>query len=166
MLTVNEMRRDLAEDDAEPSLGYEEERGKTMPSNLHSIIQTNLIGEFLKQRAFRVQGELTLEIEGRSYIPDLSVFQREPVDFTHDIIRRLDPPLLTVEIISPTQGYLEVTEKVDAYFRHGVKSCWVIFPPALNFTIFTPDGARRNVSEGVITDPVIGISADLAAVFS
>ncbi len=166
LMTVEEMRRDLAEDDAEPSLSYEEERGKPMPSNLHSIIQTNLIGEFLKHREFRTQSELDLEVEGRKLVPDLSVYRREPVDFSHDILRRSDPPLLTVEIVSPKQGYFEVMEKMDAYFRHGVKSCWIITPPMLNVTIFTPDGARRTISEGIATDPVIGISADLAAVFS
>lgn len=166
MMTVAEMRRDYAEDDAEPSLPYEEERGKPMPSNLHSIIQTNLAVEFAKHREFRTQSELDLDIAGRKFVPDLSVYRREPVDFMRDVLRRSDPPLLTVEIISPKQGYLEITEKIDAYFQHGVKSCWLITPPTLNITIFTPDGARRTVSEGVITDLAIGISADLAAVFS
>lgn len=166
LMTVEEMRGDLAEDTAEPSLPYEEERGKPMPSNLHSIIQINLAVEFAKHREFRTQGELDLEIAGRKFVPDLCVYKREPVDFMHDILRRSDPPLLTVEIVSPKQGYFEIVERMDAYFRHGVKSCWVIAPPTLNVTIFTPDGTRRNVSEGIVTDPVVGISADLSVVFS
>lgn len=150
----------------EPPLTYEEERGKPMPSKNHGIIQANLIVEFAKHREFRVISELTLEVNGQSYTPDLCVYRREPADFQHDVVRRLDPPLLTVEIVSPSQGYGVIISKVDAYFQHGVGSCWMIFPPSQNITVLTPGNPPLNFASGLATDPATGVTADLAAVFS
>lgn len=149
-----------------PPLTYEEERGKPMPSNNHGAIQANLIGEFLKHREFRVMSELSLRFGERDLVPDLSIYRREPLDFRHDQVRRTDPPLVTVEIYSPTQGSLEIMEKVDAYLEAGVLSVWVVTPPIRNVTIFTPDGREHPFTAGVATDPAIGVTADLSVVFS
>ena len=154
------------EETLEIPLTYEEERGKPMPSRNHGIIQSNLIGELLKHREFRVISELTLELGGRTYTPDLCIYRRQPADFFHDETKESEPPLVTVEILSPTQGYGSIMEKVDAYFQHGVKSCWVVFPPGQNLTIHTPGGGRHTFAEGTATDPTIGVTADLAVVFS
>jgi Uma2 family endonuclease len=152
--------------DLEKPLNYEEERGKPMPSFNHAAIQVNLIGEFIRQPDFRVCSELTVEFDGRPYTPDLSVYPRVPLDLRHDVIRRTDPPLVVVEIFSPTQGYQSVMEKVDAYFRNGVKSCWIVSPPLHTITILTPDGPEATVHAGLAKDSATGLTADLAAVFS
>jgi hypothetical protein len=78
-------------------LTYEEERGKPSPSMNHSAVEVNLGAEFLRQREFRVLIELTLDINGKPYTPDLSVYPRTPLDLRHDVSRRPDPPLLVVE---------------------------------------------------------------------
>jgi Uma2 family endonuclease len=149
------------------ALSYEEERGKPLPSYNHSWIQSNLVGEFLKNREFRVHSELTLEIKGQRYTPDLSIYSRsEPIDLRHDIIRQTVPPLLVVEILSPEQGSFDVMQKLDVYFAHGVKSCWVVTPPAHTISIYTADGAAKHLTTGTATDPVLGISVDVDAVFS
>ena len=149
-----------------PALTYEEERGKPMPSYNHGIVQANLIGEFLKHREFRVVSELSLRLSDRDLTPDLTLYRREPADFRHDIVRRTDAPLVAVEIYSPTQGSLEIMEKVDAYLAAGVLSVWVVAPPIRNVTIYTPDGREHPFAAGVATDPAIGVTADLAVVFS
>ena len=151
----------------ERPLTYEEERGKPMPSFNHAIIQMNLGAEFMKHREFRVASELTLDLDGEAMTPDLSLYRREPLDVRHDIIRRTDPPLLTVEILSPTQGTYPVMEKVERYLKAGVKTCWVINPPARSITIYAADGTDRTVVPGQeAVDPAIGVTADVAAVFS
>jgi Uma2 family endonuclease len=94
------------------------------------------------------------------------VFPREPLDWRHDVIREVKPPLLVVEISSPTQGVQDVMDKADAYFRHGVKSCWIVVPPLRTVRILTADGHEETVHTGVAKDPVCGLTADLGAVFS
>lgn len=145
---------------------YEEERGKPMPSQNHSYVQANLILELGASRRFRVASELTLEIAGVAYTPDLCVFARDQVNWRRDVIRRTDPPLLVVEILSPTQGHQEVTEKVEAYLAHGVKSCWVVSPQARTVTVYLPDGEPVTHAQGMVTDPATGLTANLEAVFA
>jgi Uma2 family endonuclease len=146
---------------------YEDERGKPLPSYNHSWIQTNLIVELSKNRDYRVHSELTLEIQGQRYTPDISVYPRSaPIDLRHDVIRQTIPPLLTVEILSPEQGSFEVMRKLDTYFAHGVKSCWVVTPTAHTISIYSADGNARHLTTGTATDPALGISVDVDAVFS
>lgn len=150
----------------EKTLSYEEERGKPMPSRNHSVVQVNLGGEFLRNQDFRVHSELTLEIHGKPVTPDLSLYPRTPVDWRHDVPRAADPPLLVVEITSPQQPTQDVLDKVDLYFAFGVKSCWIVWPATRSIQILTADGREIIVTSGTATDPVTGITANLAAVFS
>ncbi len=145
---------------------YQQKRGKPMPSENHAIVQSNLNGEFLKNKEYRVMSELSLELDGRPLTPDLCVYPRKPVDFRHDVVRRTDPPLVVVEIWSPSQDSQEVMDKVEAYLQAGVKTCWVVNPPQRTVTIYTPDGGMKSFVEGHVKDPVTGITADLDAVFS
>ena len=149
-----------------PILTYEEERAKPMPSANHGALQASLIIEFAQHRQYRIYSELALGIGDSFYVPDLSLYKREALDLRRDTIRRTDPPLLVVEILSPTQGYQEVLDKVAAYFQHGIKSCWMVWPPLRQVTILTPDRLQHSSTEGTVTDPVLGITAELSAIFS
>lgn len=151
----------------ERPLTYEEERGKPLPSYNHSVIELQLGAQFLADVRFRSGIEMTLELlPGEPLTPDISVYLNEPIDLRHDIIRRTDPPLLTVEIVSPRQGLHDIMAKVEFYLAHGVKSVWLVTPPLREVTIFLPDGTQQSHHGGVVRDPAIGITADLEAVFS
>jgi Uma2 family endonuclease len=145
---------------------YEQERGKPMPSENHAIVQTNLAIELSKHRDFRVMSELSLELNGRPFTPDLSVYPWQPVDFRRDRVHLTEPPVMVVEILSPTQGSLPVMAKVEAYLQNGVKSCWVVNPPQRAITIYTPDRGLKTFSEGQVKDPATGLTVELDAVFS
>ena len=147
-------------------LTYEEERGKPVPSFNHGAIQMNLGAEFAKNHSFRTISELTLDISGKSHTPDLSVYPRTPLNLRHDLSPCPDPPLLAVEILSPQQGAQEVMDKVDLYFAFGVKSCWVVSPAMHTIQILTADGRENVLNSGMATDPVTGLTAELASVFS
>lgn len=152
---------------ANEPLSYEEERGKPMPSLNHSWVQTNLVVELARHREYRVHSELTLEINGERFTPDISLYPREmPIDLRRDLVRSPYPPLLVVEIFSPQQGTKEVLDKLDVYFPHGVKSCWVVAPPLHTISIYTAEGAERHFNTGAATVPALGISVDVDAVFS
>jgi Uma2 family endonuclease len=144
----------------------EEERGKPMPSQNHSYVQANLIMALGATRQFRVASELTLEMDGQNYTPDLCVYPRDSVNWRRDVNRRTDPPLLVIEILPPSQGYQEVQEKVAAYLAHGVKSCWVVSPFARTVTVYLPDGEPVTHAQGTVTDPATGLSARLEEVFA
>ena len=151
---------------AERPLSYEEERGKPMPSFNHGMIQANLIGEFIRNRVYRVVSELTLELaEPPNVTPDLCIFHRKPAELAHDQIRVAEPPLMAVEVLSPTQSLDELNDKAERLLAHGAQSVWIVLPVFEQVTILTREG-RRSFHEGVVTDPATGLQADLAAVFS
>jgi len=87
----------------ERPLTYEEERGKPMPGFNHGIIELRLGAQFLADRRFTSGIEVTLELPpGVPLTPDISVYPQQSIDLRHDIVRRTDPPLLAVEIVSPS----------------------------------------------------------------
>jgi Uma2 family endonuclease len=146
-------------------LSYEEERGKPLPSFHHGIVQMNLGMELAKHTEYRILSEVTILINGHSYTPDLSVYPHTRLDFRHDTVKMKEAPLVAVEIFSPSQGSLEIMDKVEAYLAAGVKSVWVVAPPLTSITIYTADGKQKGFMEGTVTDPATGIQVEMEQVF-
>ncbi|PSQ87998.1 MAG: hypothetical protein BRD42_00180 [Bacteroidetes bacterium QS_3_64_15] len=108
---------------------YERERGKPTPSKLHSIAQKKLIialHEF--EPPYTVFSERTLQLDDREVTPDLSIYEAQEIDFWHDEVRLEKPPLMTIEIASPTQGIQPLIDKVHFLADHGVQSYWLVQP--------------------------------------
>lgn len=138
-----------------------------MPSLNHAVAQTRIIGEFLKSaEEYDILSEFTLDLGGQESTPDISVCRKRKKDWLKDEIRGVEPPLLTVEILSPTQGSARVLANIARYFANGVKSCWYVNPPVKTVTVLAPDGGQETFTRGVVTDPATGLSADLAVVFA
>lgn len=81
-----------------------------------------------------------------------------------------EPPLLAVEIASPTQGSptqgtQELVDKARQLIEHGVASCWLVQPALRTVTIFGEDGRSKTHSEGMVKDPATGIEVTLDDVF-
>jgi Uma2 family endonuclease len=150
-----------------PVSDYERERGKPMPSKLHSVVQTNLTGLFLQYRPrLQVLSELTLELDDRELTPDLAVYEDLDVDFTQDELRMTEPPLLAVEIASPTQSVQDLVDKIRYLIEHGVQSGWLVQPPLRTITVFSEDMASNTYDQGTVTDPVTEIEVDINEVFA
>jgi Uma2 family endonuclease len=109
---------------------YEIERGKPMPTLIHGSIQFN-IGFELKTKypnQFRIANEVLLATQPDGSTPDIIVYPARSLDFQNDPSRRTDPPLLSIEIQSPSQSSKDMTSKLEPYFSFGIKSCWIIAP--------------------------------------
>jgi Uma2 family endonuclease len=146
---------------------YERERGKPMPSKLHSVVQTNLLVLLARYRPeMQVLSELTLRLGDRDLTPDLCLYRDLDVDFSRDETQVTDPPLLAVEIASPTQGIQALVDKAQFLLDHGVASCWVVQPQLRTVTIFTPETEPTTYSEGTVTDPATDVEVELASIFS
>lgn len=145
---------------------YERERGKPMPSKMHSRIQYHLIGTFTAyEPEWMGFSELALELEGWEVTPDLCVYAQAGIDMTHEEVRVDEPPRLAVEIASPTQGTQELVDKARRLIEHGVESCWLVQPALRTITIFGDDGRSKTHSEGQVSDPATGIEVSLEDVF-
>jgi Uma2 family endonuclease len=150
----------------EPISDYERERGKPMPSKAHGYVQTNIIATLLPHRdRFTIFSELTLELDDREVTPDLSVYAKTDVDLVHDEVRVTEPPLLAVEIASPTQNVQDLVQKIEFLLDAGVQSCWLVQPPLRSLTVFPGHLDGTTVSDGTLTDPVLEIDVDVEEVF-
>jgi len=154
-------------DTQEPISDYERERGKPMPSKLHSLAQKKLIlalHEF--EPPYTVFSELTLQLGDREVTPDLSVYEAQEVDYLHDEIRLTEPPLLTIEIASPTQGIQALIDKARFLLDQDVQSCWLVQPQLRTITVYSGNMESTTYSEGTVPDPNLDIEVTIEEVFS
>ena len=141
-----------------------------MPNYSHGTVQANLIISLHAQARgeYRIIAELALELsDGTSLTPDVVALPKRPVNWGGEPVRCKETPLLVVEIVSPTQGYLEMNRKRLAYFRHGVRSVWIVEPDLQAVAIYLPGEKRPQiVQQGEIVDSATGLSARLEDIFS
>ena len=149
---------------------YEKERGKPMPNLSHSILEPRIASAFQSQAVGRylVAIELTLELaDGTILTPDVTVLAKRPVHWSREPAHCRDLPILVVEIISPSQGYLSVVEKKDVYFANGVQSVWEVNPALKAVAIHRPDDSVPQLFQhGEARDPATGLTVRLEEIFA
>ena len=105
-------------------------RPKPMPTPPHSLMQSQvmkLLWPYEEPCRGRVLPELNLLLPGEVIlIPDV-VFSApgQPLD-ERDALDT--PPLLCIEIMSPSQSFSELYQKCISYLHWGVPYCWIIDP--------------------------------------
>jgi Uma2 family endonuclease len=146
---------------------YEIERDKPMPSYNHSTIQANLIMALaIFRQRFRIQSELSLDLKDWPSVPDICLNPFHSLDLKNDQISVSEPPLCTIEIISPTQSIDQLRAKVEKYFAHGVQSCWLVIPSLANIYVFSsPNDYAIFRASDTLHDTVLDITLPLQEVF-
>jgi Uma2 family endonuclease len=77
------------------------------------------------QENLRVFPELRVEIGSTRFrVPDLTVLRADAPD--EQII--MCPPLIVVEILSPSDSLLGMREKIEDYLAFGIPNIWIIDP--------------------------------------
>ena len=145
---------------------YEVERGKPMPSTNHATLQAYLTLAFLRyDKKFSILPELSLELDGKPYVPDLSVYPKLDLDLRHDKIQMTEPPLLVVEILSPKQSLDDLTRKAYDYLEAGVGSCWIVQPILQAIAVLVPGEKPAMHTSGEIQDAQTGITVSVEEIF-
>lgn len=87
-------------------------------SYYRSYICTNVASALKSEGTYSVFTELTLVIDGKDYIPDVSVYPKRKIEWRkRDIIRMTEMPLTAIEIVSPSQALDEALSKFEVYFH-------------------------------------------------
>lgn len=155
------------ETQSEPISTYEQERGKPLPSLNHGHLQFLLSLAFGPHRdEYTVASELTLQLGDLRVTPDLCVFRKRTITFAHDTTRVTEPPLLAVEIVSPSQSTQDVADKIYDMLDAGVESCWLVQPAMQTITVYTDGAKPRTFDRGTLTDPATDIEVDVDDLFS
>ncbi len=136
------------------------------PSYHHAYLSSNLIVALSSLKKYSIFSELTLQIDGKDYIPDICLYPKRQIKFSSgDILKMTEMPLLAIEILSPTQGMLEIVDKFRIYFAAGIKSCWLIIPIAQSVIVYSSMEEAKTFTSGDLIDEVISIHLPLVAVF-
>lgn len=80
----------------------------------------------------------------------------------------LGPPVLAVEVLSPSDKQEEITEKIDLYLKTGVALVWVVDPKFRTLSVFRPDAEPElfNVTQGLAAEPHLpGFQVAVARIF-
>jgi Uma2 family endonuclease len=147
---------------------YEAQRGKPMPSKNHSIIQRNLTVCLLKYygEIYEIMPEISLELNDWESTPDIAIFPKMEIDFLEDEIRLVESPMGIIEILSPTQTFTELIQKINKYFKNGVKSCWLVIPLVKNIYVFTSITEYKIFNfQDLLKDEILNIEIPVNEIF-
>ncbi len=136
------------------------------PSKNHGRLQGKIIYELAKLEKYEIFGEVTLSIEEKDYVPDISIFSKLSSNWLEDEIKMVEMPLGAIEILSPTQGTQEIIEKFKTYFKAGIKSCWLVIPPLRSIAISFESQDLQIFSTGILKDEILDIQLPLPSIFS
>lgn len=155
------------------------EGGVTRRNYDHSRVEANICGELHSwvkaQPAPRGQilvGEAGIRLRRNPDTTvgvDVAYISAQAVAEHADGHRIVDgPPILAVEILSPTDKHEEVTAKVESYLEAGVKLVWVVDPDFYTITVYRPDAEPQlfNLSHTITGDPHLpGLRVALMDIF-
>lgn len=137
-----------------------------MPGFDHARTQSRLIRQLEKDASHEALSELNLDLGGWRCVPDLSVYPVSATNAFHGKIWVTVPPVIAVEIFSPSQTLEEMTTKVDKLLAAGVPSVWLVIPSVQVITIYQKGNHLMSATSGILTDPVTGISVNVDEVFA
>ena len=136
------------------------------PSYHHAYVCSKLSAAFNNLEHYAAFSELTLQIQGKDYIPDLVLYPKRPIDFTgEDIVKMTEIPVLIVQVLSPSQAAQDILSKFPVYFDAGVKSCWLVVPISTSVIIYTAMNRGQIFKTGAVLDPILGTPIALDAIF-
>jgi len=128
---------------------------KPMPQGEHSTLQirlgTTINQVALPQRLAHAFTELRCNINGRSFVPDISVFTWERISKTATgrIANRIDTyPDWMIEILSPEQSANKVIKKIMVCLEVGTQLAWLVDPEDESVLVFKPQQFPEMKSEG------------------
>lgn len=78
------------------------------------------------------------------------------------------PPELVVEIVSPSDRWQDLREKIDEYFVIGVRSLWIVEPKTRTIMVYSsPTTATKYDKEQIIAAPetLTGMEVSLSEIF-
>ena len=147
---------------------YMLERGKPMPSKNHSKLEARFSRALLNKYfdVYDIDAELSLDLTTGKATPDVVVSKLTKDDWVNDEIKVKVAPIMVIEILSPTQGMVEITDKMSKiYFAAGVKSVWVVIPTVQTISVFSPNLKSQTFTDGIVKDDNTGIELDMTVIF-
>jgi Uma2 family endonuclease len=143
-----------------------ENKSIDMPSKNHAKSWSQIVISLAKYRKqYDIYSQLLINLNDWNSIPDICLFPSTKSNWLHDEIVVTQVPVLVIEILSPTQGMKELTEKFESYFKNGVKSCWLIMPLLKTVMVMNGQSEQQIFSVGIVKDALLNIEVELEEIF-
>jgi Uma2 family endonuclease len=153
-----------------------ESNAEELGSLNHSYIQANLAWLLKNLKIYSVFTELSLNISQLELSdceslkneakPDVCIYPKMSIDCSRDIIKMSEMPLLAIEILSPIQPVQTLLQKIDCYFKLGIKSCWLIYPSAATVVVYADLHNFKAYGSGELMDETLDICLTVADIFN
>ncbi len=154
---------------------YGEIKERSMPSPIHGRIQakftSKLVSYVEENNLGAVYTETHFEFaEKLSRVPDIAFvsFERFPEDGEDESSRWHIAPDLAIEIISPTDDYEDVQEKITEYFTFGVRQVWIVSPESKTLSVYFSRTSVKILTENdelVCEEILPGFKMNLSEIF-
>lgn len=147
----------------EETTAEEEISEREKPTLNHSYICSQIMRQLLPVEGIEVLPELTLAI-GNGITPDISVYPKSAInpDFWNDITRFEQPPMIAIEVISPSQNIQTLLEKARMLTQSGTKTVWTIEPFSHSIWVTTEKETRLFYNTTIESE---GIKVDFQKIF-
>ncbi|MEM7537856.1 MAG: Uma2 family endonuclease [Chloroflexota bacterium] len=139
------------------------------PSYNHSYLTSQIVGHLYKQNnenKYNIHMELTLDINGTDYIPDIAFYEKQPVNFVRDSVKTQTMPILSIEILSLKQSVNDIIDKFEIYFQAGIQSCWLVIPPTQTISVYHDTQKASSYSTGKVIDSAIDLDINIDDIFA
>jgi Uma2 family endonuclease len=140
--------------------------GEVVERNRGSLTHSKLQGQiYFLLRSIGAPAGLFVALElrnrvmvNRYRIPDIAVYSSEPREQVPS-----EPPLVTIEVLSPDDRFSYLGPKLSEYRHWGVRHIWIVDPEAQRLTTYDANGLN-DVEE--FTLPEFGITLTRSDIFS
>jgi Uma2 family endonuclease len=143
---------------------------------LDAYVVAQKLGEMFFELTFILPDSYSSDLVKGSRTPDLMFYSGDRVArYMAENPGHGDRPLplvpdLVIEVISPTDNYNDVLEKVNAYLADGVRMIWLVEPKSRTVTVYEVDEERLLLLRGDATldggDVLPGFTLALAQLFA
>jgi Uma2 family endonuclease len=128
---------------------------------LEARAKENKSGRVLAETTFILPDSIASNWVQGSRTPDLMFFTGNRIEQYEQATANADElplalvPDFVIEVISPTDKFTEVMDKIDLYLQDGVQLVWAVDMKRKKVTVYTPDGDLSQTFEG---DEVLDVS--------
>jgi Uma2 family endonuclease len=152
-----------------------------MGSINHSLAQAKLTILLGSYDRLTIMTELSLDISQHDLSkyrldaknelkPDICAYLEPPVipEGEDDLVTVSQMPDLAIEVLSPRQAVSYLVRKIKAYFELGVRSCWLVIPPAKTINVYSQPNKNNpfGMNDTEVVDEVMDIHLPIQKVFN
>jgi len=148
----------------EMTFSEEKKEDINMPSLNHSYICSQILRQLFTFEQIEALTELTLDID-KGLTPDICVYSADIIkpNFSRDVNKLSQMPLLSIEVISASQNIQMLLEESERMVKAGIRAVWTVEPFTRTIFVTTEQGEQIFYNQAISFE---SISVDFKKIFA